>query len=143
MICKKCFSKRSVKNGMVRTKQRYKCCGCGCNFVAGDERQKISPEGKALAILLYGSGKASYGIIAKLLKVSPVAVMKLIKREVGRMTGQHVSSSAKKVDFDGILNFVKTKKESISSTGLWCAFEISPSAGISGLIILQHPDDSQ
>jgi predicted HTH domain antitoxin len=143
MVCKKCFSKRSVKNGMVRTKQRYRCCDCGYNFVAGDKRQKISPEGKALAILLYGRGKASYGIIAKLLKVSPVAVMKLIKREAGYMADQYVSPSEKEVDFEEILNFVNKKKESFNSGGLWSAFEISPSAGISGLIILRHPDDSQ
>ena len=142
MICKKCFSKRSVKNGMVRTKQRYKCRDCGYNFVAGDERQKISPEGKALSILLYGRGKASYGFLAKLLKVSPVAVMKLIKREVDCMDDQNASSSTKKVDFEEILNFLKTTNESKSSTGLWSAFEISPSNGISGLIIVRHPDDS-
>jgi transposase-like protein len=61
MLCKKCFSDHYVKNGMVRTKQRYKCRCCGYNFVFGDQREKVSAEGKALSILLYGRGKASYG----------------------------------------------------------------------------------
>jgi len=138
MVCKKCFSASCVKNGRVRAIQRYRCRSCGYNFVAGDKRQKVSPEGKALAILLYGRGKASYGFIAKLLKVSPVAVMKLVKREAGCGHDQNVSSSIKEVDFDRMWHFVNKKKESLGSEGLWSAFEFTPSAGLSSLIILFH-----
>ena len=65
MICKKCDSEHAVKNGKVRLKQRYKYKLCDFNFVLGDQREKISSEGKALTILLYGGGKASYGFIAR------------------------------------------------------------------------------
>ena len=54
-----------MKNGKIREKQRYKCKECGYNFVIGDEREKVKPEGKALVVLLYLTGKASYGFIAK------------------------------------------------------------------------------
>lgn len=70
MACKKCNSTNSVKNGIVREKQRYKCKECGCNYVEGDNRGKVSPAAKALGMLLYGSGKASYGMIGRLFKVS-------------------------------------------------------------------------
>jgi transposase len=60
-------------------KQRYKCKDCGCNFVEGDGRARVSAEAKALAVLLYGRGKGSYGFIAKLLGVTPVSVMRWLK----------------------------------------------------------------
>jgi hypothetical protein len=34
------------------------------------QEKKVSIEAKALAVLLYGSGKASYGMIARLFKQS-------------------------------------------------------------------------
>ncbi len=50
----------------VHTKQKYKCKQCGCNFSVGDAREKVSPKEKALAVVLYASGKAGYGFIARL-----------------------------------------------------------------------------
>jgi len=140
MICKKCGSTSTVKNGKVRFKQRYKCKLCHFNFVVGDQREKISPEGKALAILLYGRGKASYGFIAKLLKVSSVAVMKWVKREADLLPDPVVSSSIQEVSFDEMWHFVNKKKKSYGSGGQWSAFEIPPSAGVSGIVLLQHSE---
>ena len=117
MICKKCGSEDSVKNGKVRLKQRYKCKLCDFNFVAGDQREKISPEGKALAILLYGRGKASYGFIARLLKVSSVAVMKWIKREADLLPDPTFSSSIQEVSFDEMCHFVNKKREVMDLAG--------------------------
>ncbi|NIK73334.1 transposase-like protein [Thermonema lapsum] len=54
--CKKCGSQSVVKNGLVRHKQRYKCKHCGYNFTIRDAIEKVKPEAKALAMLLYGSG---------------------------------------------------------------------------------------
>ena len=84
---------------------------CDFNFVAGDQREKISPEGKALAILLYGRGKASYGFIARLLKVSSVAVMKWIKREADLLPDPIVSSYIQEVSFDEMWYFVNKKEK--------------------------------
>ena len=69
IICKRCGSKQYVKNGKIRGSQRYKCLECGCNFKMGDNRGHVHPSLKALAVIMYGSGKASYGMIARLLKV--------------------------------------------------------------------------
>jgi transposase len=138
MICKKCGSEDNVKNGMIRGKQRYKCKLCRFNFVAGDQREKVSSAGKALAILLYGRGKASYGFIARLLGVSSVAVMKWVKRESDRLPDPPVSSCIQEVSFDGMCHFVNKKKKNCGSVGQWSAFEIPLSAGVSGIVLLQH-----
>jgi len=50
-------------NGKVRSHQRYKCKDCGYNFIFGDKREKLSPSARALAILLYGRGKASISFL--------------------------------------------------------------------------------
>src|SRR5437870_426726 len=71
IACKNCQDTQTVKNGFVRDKQRYKCKTCGYNFVLGDERHSHSTEvKKALCIILYSLGKASFGFLAKLLGVS-------------------------------------------------------------------------
>ena len=142
MVCKKCYSEQYVKNGITRSKQRYKCKCCGYTFVLGDQREKVSSEGKALAILLYGRGKASYGFIAKLLKVSSVAVMKWVRREADRLPDPDIESSIQEVSFDEMWHFVNKKKKNYGFGGLWSAFEIPPSAGVSGIVLLQHSENS-
>ena len=107
-------------NGKVRSQQRYKCKDCGCNFIFGDKREKLSPAARALAILLYGRGKASYGFIGKLFKISPVAVMKLIKREADKLPEPEICSSIKEVSFDEMWHFVEQKKNKL---WVWRAVE--------------------
>ena len=66
--CKNCQGALVVKNGFVRSKQRYCCKSCGYNFVEGDGRQKAETAIKrAFAVILYGIGKSSYRFIARLL----------------------------------------------------------------------------
>src|SRR5215469_12171518 len=136
--CKKCHSDKCVKNGLVRSQQRYKCKACGCNFIMGDKREKLSPTARALAILLYGRGKASYGFIAKLLKVSPVAVMKLIKREADKIPDPEVEHSIKEVSFDEMWHFVQKKSKSYGSGGQWSAVERVPLDGVLGIVLLKR-----
>ena len=100
-----------VKNGNVRFQQRYKCKECGCNFIIGDQREKLSSAARALSILLYGRGKASYGFIVKLFKISSIAVMKLIKREADKMPEPAIDSSIKEVSFDEMWHFVEQKNK--------------------------------
>lgn len=51
--CKKCRGVHYVKNGYVYGKQRYKCKGCGCNYVEGDERRKYTLEDRLKVLKLY------------------------------------------------------------------------------------------
>ena len=95
----------------------HKCKACGCNFIIGDQREKLSSAARALAVLLYGRGKASYGFIAQLFTVSPVAVMKLIKREAERMPDPEVERSIKEASFDEMWHFVEQKKHVMGLAG--------------------------
>src|SRR5215207_2977148 len=66
--CKRCGSEEHVKNGLMRTKQRYLCKACGLNFTDTPPRGKPLAL-KAAAVLLYVSG-LSMNRTAKLLGVS-------------------------------------------------------------------------
>jgi len=138
VICKRCSSEKIVKNGKIRSEQRYKCKECHHNFIIGDKREKLSATARALAILLYGRGKASYGFIAKLFKVSPVAAMKMIKREAAKILEPEIDSSIKEVVFDEMWYFVEQKKINYGSGGLWSAVTIEQLDGMSGIVLLKH-----
>jgi len=51
---KRCNSNEHIKSGYIRGNQRYKCKLCECNFKIGDNHGKISPQAKALRMLMYG-----------------------------------------------------------------------------------------
>ena len=76
---KKRISTNDVKSGFVRGYQRYKCKDCGYNFKFGDNRGKVRPEVKSLALLMYCSVKASYGMISRLFNVNRSTVLYWIR----------------------------------------------------------------
>jgi len=51
--CKNCASVNSVKNGFVEGVQRYKCKGCGYNYIQGDKRQKYTSSDRLKVLKLY------------------------------------------------------------------------------------------
>src|SRR3954447_12627457 len=67
--CKRCGSEEQVKNGLMRSKQRYLCKGCGLNFTDTPARGKPLAM-KATAVLLSVSG-LSMNRTAKLLVSTP------------------------------------------------------------------------
>ena len=72
VTCKRCGSDQAVKNGKVRDKARYRCKQCGLNFVEGDGRVNESlAVKKALAVILYSLGKASFKMLGKIFGHSP------------------------------------------------------------------------
>ncbi len=121
MQCKKCGSLSFVKSGFVRGLQRYKCKNCRCNFTDTPLRGKPAAM-KALAVLLYVMGNASYGMIARLCKVSDVAVYKWIRKEGTCLPEPDARPSAGIVQIDEMWHFVDGKKIKFGSGGpltLW------------------------
>lgn len=56
VICKHCGESKLVKDGIVKSKQRYLCKDCGRTFRDGDEREKYTIEQKIRVIKLYTDG---------------------------------------------------------------------------------------
>ena len=75
----KVFFNIFVKSGHIRGIQRYQCKDCRCQFTDTKIRG-VSPILKKLAVVLYAHCGVPMLGIAKLLKVSDVAVLKWIRK---------------------------------------------------------------
>jgi transposase-like protein len=119
--CRRCAGATFVKNGTVRGHQRYRCKACGCNFTATPERGKPAAM-RALAVLLYGLGNASQGMIAKLLGVSHVAVYRWVRAAGEAAPAPSAEASGGIVQIDEMWHFVNGKKTRFGCGGpttLW------------------------
>jgi transposase len=107
--CKHCGSGSFVRNGMAHGRQRYRCKACGRSFTATPARGK-PPAMKALAVLLYGLGNVSQGMIARLLGVSHVAVYKWVRAAGEGTPAPSATPSSGIVQIDEMWHFVNGKK---------------------------------
>lgn len=82
MICPSCQSPRSVKNGLMRGLQRYKCKDCGCNYTRSYAHYRDKETKRHFALSLYMSGLGFHSI-SRLLGVSHVSVINWVKRYGG------------------------------------------------------------
>ena len=123
--CKRCGSANYVKNGKVRGKQRYRCKECGYNFVEGDERTKVPPLARALALLLYGPGRASYGFIAKLFNVSMPTVLYWIRSEAKKLPEPQLDVEIKEVPLAEICHFINKKTKNMDMEGVVLCYKHS------------------
>ena len=113
--CKQCDSISTVKNGVVRNKQRYKCKDCGYNFVEGDLRKERNLDKQRLALHLYLENMG-FRAIGRVLGVSNVSVLNWV-RSTGKSIKQYHQEQGypKKVrvmEFDEMWHFIGSKKES-------------------------------
>ena len=117
--CKNCKSTETVKNGLVRQKQRYKCKSCGHNFVCGDERRKKSTELKRItSVLLYSLGKASFRFLAKLFDVSPTTTYNWVRQTAESFGEPVVDEKLKKSKSTKCGIFYSQKKQKMDYQGL-------------------------
>ena len=140
IICKKCGSIHHVKSGKIRGNQRYKCLDCGCNYKQGDNRGKISASAKALGILMYGSGKASYGMIARLLNVTRSAVLYWVRSMGSKLPEPEIDGEIEEVSIDEMWHFIHKKNEEYGSGGRWIVVTTKPSDGLLAIVMLKHSD---
>jgi len=109
LICKNCQSSRYVKSGHTRGMQRYKCKDCGCQFT-NTKRRGVHPALKSFAIVLYAYCGVSMGRIARLYKISTVAVLKWIKAAALEAKPINPVSESGIVMINEVWHFVNGKK---------------------------------
>ena len=135
--CKKCSSTDRVKNGFIRGYQRYKCRQCGCIYTETKPRGKPAAM-KALAVLMYTLGNASFGMIGRMLGVSNVAVMKWIRKEAEQLPEPAVPKEATLIQIDEMWHFVDGKKTKFGSGKPMIAFQGEWSPGNWVAVMLQR-----
>ena len=111
--CPKCQSIEVVKNGKVQEKQRYKCKSCSLQFTRLTPRGRPAQE-KAMAVTLYTLG-LSIRAIARLIGVSPTAVLKWIKTFAKTHYEKPAPGDAIIVELDEMWHYLRSKKTSYGS----------------------------
>ena len=111
--CPKCQSREVVKNGKVQGKQRYKCKSCSLQFTRLTPRGRPAQE-KAMAVTLYTLG-LSIRAIARLIGVSPTAVLKWIKTFAKTHYEKPAPGDAIIVELDEMWHYLGSKKTSYGS----------------------------
>ena len=143
ITCKNCQDTHTVKNGFVRDKQRYKCKVCGYNFVLGDERHSHATEiKKALCMILYSLGKASFGFLAKLLRVSRTTTYYWIRQAAASTDEPTIAPDIQEIEFDEMWHFIQSKKEKSGLSKPWIVAQGEPWPGYSVVVMLQHSNGS-
>ena len=131
--CKKCGSTDLVKSGRVRGKQRFGCKACGTNFIEGDERAKASPEAKVLAALLYSSGKASFGFLAKLFNVTRTTALRWIRDMALSLPKPQNVPRVPEIEFDEMWHFIQKK---LKSSGFGEHFAVQRIEPLPGFLVV-------
>lgn len=113
--CKRCGSEEQVKNGLMRSKQRYRCKACGLNFTDTPARGKPLAM-KATAVLLYVSG-LSMNRTAQVLGVSTPTIQAWLEQFAAAYAQKpEPEGRAVVIELDEMWHYVK-KSPSRSGSG--------------------------
>ena len=136
-LCPKCSQTQVIKNGHVQAVQRWKCRACGYEFTRTTPRGEPAAK-KALALLLYSMGRASYGIIARLLQVSRTTVYRWVRQTAERLPEPPLPADMRELEFDEMWHFIGSKKRSAGSGKRWTVLHGALSPGLWVVVMLQH-----
>ena len=140
--CKNCKKETTVKNGIVRNKQRYKCKNCGYNFVIGDDRTNENIIAlKALTVILYALAKGSYNMLGKIFNRERSLIYRWIKEAGLSFDDPVIDGEIKEIEFDEMWHFINSKKTNFGSLRPLIAARGKLSPGYSVVVILQHSSD--
>ena len=136
VVCYQCGCERCVKNGFMQEQQRYRCKGCGYNFIDKPRRGHSQPV-LALAVWLYLSG-LSQRRIARLFGVSTPAVLKWIKTFALKNAPRPVPSGegVAVVELDEMWHFLKKSPAKSGYGRLIVAIQDSSLTGNAGIVIV-------
>ena len=136
--CKRCGSLDAVKHGLVRNKQRFCCKKCGYHFVNGDQRIKESVAvKKALAVILYSLGKASFGMLAKLFGHSRALTYRWIVEEAAKLPDPVIANDIKEMACGEMWHLIGSKKTSYGSSRRWLVAHGELLPGLQAVVMLQ------
>ena len=94
-----------------------------------------------MGMLMYGSGKASYGMIARLFKVTRSAVLYWIRSMGSKLPEPQINTEVEEVSIDEMWHFINKKNKKFGSGERWTAVTTEPSDGLLAIVMLKHLDD--
>lgn len=127
--CKRCGSDEQVKNGLMRSKQRYRCKACGPNFTDTPARGKPLAM-KATAVLLYVSG-LSMNRTAKLPGVSTPTIQAWLEQFAAAYAQKpEAEGRAVVIELDEMWHFLKEVRTALDLEGLGSCFRAVAGLGM-------------
>ncbi|ADY50853.1 insertion element protein [Pseudopedobacter saltans DSM 12145] len=115
--CPKCLSESVVKSGLINNKQRFKCKDCNYFFTVGKLGKSVDNYYVIKALQLYLEG-ISYREIERILGISHVTVMNIVKRHLGeKPVVNKYKPSYKIMRYQELVDFF-VNKESLKGQGL-------------------------
>ena len=96
---------------------------------------------KALCVILYSLGKASFGFLAKLFGVSRSLTYRWVKSEAESLPEPEISNEIKEIEFDEMWHFIQSKKTKYGSSRRWIVAQGELLPGLLGIVMLQPSDD--
>ncbi len=140
--CKKCQGEELIKNGSTRGAQRYKCKACGLNFIEGDRRTNPKTAvKKALCVILYSLGKASFSMLGKILGHSPSIIYRWVVEAMTKTEEPHIASDIQEIEFDEMWHFLQKKVKNSGSSKPWIVVHGELLPGLQGVVMLQRSED--
>jgi transposase len=131
--CKRCGSEEQVKNGLMRSKQRYLCKACGLNFTDTPARGKPLAL-KATAVLLYVSG-LSMNRTAKLLGVSTPTIQAWLEQFAAAYAQKpEPAGRAVVIELDEMWHYLKKSQNRSGSGKLGIVLQGSWWTGNAGIV---------
>ncbi len=135
--CPRCAHPHVSKNGHVQSVQRWKCQDRDCGY----EFTRTTPRGepaakKALALLLYSKGRASYGIVARLLQISRTTVYRWVRQHAEQLPEPTIPLAVKEIEFDEMWPYIGSKKTTVGSGKRWTVVHGEYSPGSSVIVML-------
>ena len=109
MNCPKCNSTEYIKSGNAKGKQRYKCKSCNYMYTVQLKSTAKSSEIKRIALEMYLEG-LGFNSIARILKVSHLAVQKWINKFGNQLDDLKSDSEIKFIEMDELHTYIGQKK---------------------------------
>ena len=123
IICKKCRSNLWVKNGTMKTKQRYKCKSCGHNYTIGDKRTFHTEDKKRLVVRMY-LNNCGIRRIAHIIETPLSTVFSWIKKagKIVEVMVKERKDNEEKIEIlemDELYTYIKKSQKEIRRLGRW------------------------
>jgi hypothetical protein len=110
--------------------------------VEGDRRQKPQTAvKKALCVILYSLGKASFSMLGKILNHSPSIIYRWVVEAMETTQEPHISTNIQEIEFDEMWHFLQKKVKNSGSSKPWIVAHGELLPGLQGVVMLQHSND--
>jgi hypothetical protein len=127
VVCRKCGSSESVKNGKRCGEQCYKCKNCGFQYTKEEPRGRSESErNKAIALYLLG---LSTRAIARLFHVNVSTILYWIRKFAIKTYEKPTPPGPVIIELDEMWHFIKSKK---TSAGYGRLIAVLPASSLTG-----------